>query len=367
MAQDVKVGIIGCGNISGQYLQGCRTFDMLDLVSCADLDQAKAETVAEANGLRAYPSPQALLDDPDLDIVINLTIPAVHAEVSLLIIAAGKHPYSEKPLAISRADGQAILKAAQKRGVRVGCAPDTFLGGGLQTCRKLIDEGQIGQPVGATAFMMSAGPERWHPNPGFFYQTGAGPMFDMGPYYLTALIHLLGPVERGAGATPHSFGERGANNQAPQGEHIPVEVPTYVTGLLNFQSGPIATLVTTFDGWYTNVPNIEIYGSEGTLHVPDPNHFQGPVRLRRAGDDQWLEVPLTHAFDMRRGIGVADLAYGLVYDRPHRPSGELAYHVLDVMHAIEDSSQTGRHIAIESRCERPAALPLGLEPGQLDR
>ena len=246
--------------------------------------------------------------------------------------------------------------------MRIGCAPDTFLGGGLQTCRRLIDEGAIGQPVGATAFMMSGGPESWHPNPSFFYQNGAGPMFDMGPYYLTALIHLLGPVERVSGATRRSFPERVAHT----GERIPVAVTTYVAGLLNFESGPIATLITTFDvAGGSNLPNIEIYGSRGTLRVPDPNTFGGPVLLRQAGRKEWQEMPLTHDGEVLRGIGVADMATAIAAQQPHRASGELAYHVLDLMHAFDESSQNGQHIQIESRCRRPAALPARLPKGQL--
>jgi predicted dehydrogenase len=365
MAGKVKVGIIGCGNISTQYIKGCRLFDVIDLVACADIDMDRAQATAQEYGLTAC-SVAELLADPAIEIVINLTIPATHAEVSLAAIAAGKHVQSEKPLAISRADGQQILAAAAAKGVRLGCAPDTFLGGGLQTCRKLIDDGEIGQPVGATAFMMSGGPESWHPNPIFFYQQGAGPMFDMGPYYLTALIHLLGPVVRVSGASRISFAERVATSQARQGERIPVEVPTYVAGLLNFASGPIASLITTFDvPGGSNLPNIEIYGSEGSLRAPDPNIFGGPVLLRRAGSKEWQEMPLSHDSEVMRGIGVADMATAIRAGQPHRTSGELAYHVLDLMHAFEDSSQSGRHIEIESSCQRPAALPLGLAKGQL--
>ncbi len=365
MDTKVKVGLIGCGNISRQYVKGCRQFEILDVVACADVVPSQAETLAAEFELEAC-SVRALLNRPEVEIVINLTVPTAHAEVSLAAIAAGKHVQSEKPMAITRADGQKILVAAKAQGVLLGCAPDTFLGGGLQTCRKLIDDGWIGQPVGATAFMVYPGPETWHPNPGFFYEIGAGPMFDMGPYYLAALIHLLGPVERVAGASRISYSERVATGAARFGERIPVLVPTYVAGLLNFVSGPIATVVTTFDGWYANTPKIEIYGSQGTLHGPDPNHFSGPVRLRRAGAETWSEVPLTHSDQMLRGVGVADLAYAVRSGRPQRTRGELAYHVLDIMHAIEESSQTGRHVELESRCEQPAPLPLGLLPGRLD-
>lgn len=365
MDRQVKVGIIGCGNISRQYVQGCRKFEILEVVACADVEPAQAEALATEFGLQAY-SVTELLDRPEIEIVINLTVPSAHAEVTLAALAAGKHVQSEKPLAVTREDGQKILAAAKGRNLRVGCAPDTFLGGGLQTCRKLIDEGWIGQPVGATAFLMNPGPERWHPNPAFFYQTGAGPLFDMGPYYLTSLIHLLGPIARVAGAARSSYPERIATSAARYGERIPVEVPTYVAGLLNFAGGPIATMVTTFDGWYANTPNLEIYGSHGTLHVPDPNFFTGPVRLRRAGEEQWREIPLTHTDDLLRGVGVADLAYAVVTGRPHRTSGALAYHVLDAMHALVESSTQGRYIELDSQCKQPAPLPLGLLPGRLD-
>jgi predicted dehydrogenase len=361
----LRVGIIGCGNISGQYLTACATFPVLQVVACADVDQSKAEERAAEYGIRAI-TPREMLADPEIEIVINLTIPAAHAEVSRAALEAGKHVYSEKPLAISREDGQRLLASARERGLRLGCAPDTFLGGGLQTCRKLLDEGWIGEPVAATAFMTSHGPESWHPNPAFFYQTGAGPMFDMGPYYLTALIHLLGPVRRVTGTVSRSFLERVATSQSRHGERIPVETATHVTGILEFNSGPVATLITSFDIWHASLPRIEIYGSEGTLSVPDPNIFGGPVRLRRAGAQEWSEIPLSHDASVGRGIGVADMAYSVLYGRPHRASGKMAYHVLDLMHAFHDASSTGQHIALESHCERPAPLPLGLVKGFLD-
>jgi predicted dehydrogenase len=365
MTQRMKVGIIGCGTISKRYVTGCHHFEILDLVACADIYMAAAEALAVEYGLKAM-TVSELLADPEIELVINLTIPAAHAEVTLAAIAAGKHVQSEKPLAVSRSDGQKIVAAAKEKGVLVGCAPDTFLGGGLQTCRKVIDDGWIGQPVGATAFMMGSGPERWHPNPGFLYQVGAGPLFDMGPYYLTALIHLLGPIERVAGASRITFPERIATSPARFGEVLPVEVPTFVTALLNFASGPIATLVTTFDVIASVLPRIEVYGSEGTLQVPDPNTFGGPVRLRRLGAEEWSDLPLSHSAEVMRGIGAADLAYAAWGDRPQRASDSLAFHVLDLMHAIEESAQSGRHVAIESRCDRPAPLPLGLLPGRLD-
>lgn len=366
MANKVNVGIIGCGNIFSQYINGCRKFEILDVVAATDIDFAKAESVCQTFDVPTAASPEAMLADPNIDLVINLTIPAAHAAVSLAALAAGKHVYSEKPLAITREDGKAILDSARERGLLVGCAPDTFLGGGVQTCRKLIDDGVIGTPVAATAFMMSHGPESWHPNPEFYYKVGGGPMFDMGPYYLTALINLLGPVRRVAGSARISFAERIATSEARNGERIAVDVPTHVAGVLDFVNGPVATLVTSFDVWGNNVPRIEIYGSEGTLSVPDPNTFSGPVLVRTSAEKEFREVPLTHSADVGRGIGVADMAYAIRYGRPHRASGELAYHVLDIMHAFHDSSAQGQHINTETPLQQPAPLPLDLPVGVLD-
>jgi predicted dehydrogenase len=367
--ETAKVGIIGCGNIVNQYFKGCAAFDILEVVACTDIDMARARAKAEEYGVRAV-TIDDLLADPAIDIVINLTIPVAHAEVSLAAIAAGKSIQSEKPLALTREDGQKILAAARDKGVLVGCAPDTFLGGGLQTSRKLIDDGWIGRPVAATAFMLGHGPEAWHPNPDFFYKVGGGPMFDMGPYYLTALVHLLGPVVRLTGSAQISFPERYAtSSQLPPesyGHAIEVEIPTHVTGVLDFASGAVGTLITSFDVWAHNLPRIEIYGSEGSLSVPDPNRFDGPVLVQRAGEKEWAEVPLTHSAEVGRGIGVADMAYALRSGRPHRASGDLAYHVLDLMHAVHDASHSGQHVTLNSTVERPAPLPLGLMPGTLD-
>lgn len=365
MAETINVGLIGCGNIAPRYVQGCHHFPILEVTACADIDMERAETLAEAHNLKACTVEQ-LLADPEIDIVVNLTVPQAHAEVSLRIIGAGKHVHSEKPLALRRADGKKILDAAQKAGVRVGCAPDTFLGGGIQTCRKLIDEGAIGEPVAATAFMAGHGPESWHPNPIFFYQFGGGPLFDMGPYYLTTLIYLLGPIKRIAGLTRMSFPERVATSEVNYGKKLAVEVNTHVAGLLDFASGPVGTIITSFDVWAHQLPRIEIYGTEGTISVPDPNTFGGPVKIWLLSDKEWREVPLTHDDSVRRGVGVADLGYALLSGRPHRASGDMAYHVLDIMEAFDESSDSGRHIPLTSHCEKPAALPDRLAQGELD-
>jgi predicted dehydrogenase len=364
--QTAKVGIIGCGNISGIYLKNSQWLESLEVVVCADIDLARAEAKAAEYGIKAY-RPDELLADPEIEIVINLTIPKAHAEVSLAAIEAGKSVYSEKPLAIQRRDGQKILEAAQARGVLLGCAPDTFLGGGLQTCRKLIDEGVIGQPVAATAFMMSPGHERWHPDPDFFYQPGAGPMFDMGPYYLTALVSILGPVNRVTGSARITRPERTITSQPRQGQTIQVKVPTHVAGVLDFANGVVGTIITSFDVWSAQLPRLEIYGTEGSLSLPDPNTFGGPVYVRRAEDTTWNEVPLSHSYaENSRGLGVADMAYALRSGRPHRANGAMAYHVLDIMEAFHDASREERHVKLESQCDRPAELPLNLELGKLD-
>lgn len=357
----VNIGIIGAGNISDAYITGCRDYDYLNVLAIADIRPEAATEKAAAHAIPYAYSVEELLADERIDLVINLTVPTAHAEVSLAAVEAGKHVYSEKPLAITREDGRAILYAAHGRGVRIGCAPDTFLGGGLQTCRRLIDEGAIGTPVAATAFMLSHGPEGWHPNPDFFYQTGAGPLFDMGPYYVTALVHLLGPVGDVSAMARISFPERTITSETRYGETIRVRVPTHVAGTLAMRSGPIATLITSFDVWGHTLPRIEIYGSEGTLSVPDPNSFGGPVRLLRAGESEWEDVPLRLP-ERRRGIGVADMALSIHHDKPHRASGEQAAHVLDVMHAFYESSNGRKQIAIYSPCTQPEALPDGGVP-----
>lgn len=361
-----KVGIIGCGNISGIYLQAKEKFPILETVACADLDMDRAKAKAEEYGIRAQ-TVEEMLGDDEIEIIINLTIPRVHAEIAGAAIENGKHAYSEKPLGLNREEGIELLAKAKSAGLRVGNAPDTFLGGGIQTCRKLIDDGWIGQPLAATAFMMAPGHERWHPDPEFFYKPGGGPMFDMGPYYLTALVNLLGPVRRVTGSTSMTRTVRTITSQPKYGQTIDVEVPTHVSGTLDFHNGAIGNVITSFDVWAASLPRIEIYGTQGTLSVPDPNTFGGPVRIRRAGADDWSEIPITHPYtENSRGLGVADMAQAIQSGRPHRASGELANHVLDIMCAVHDASNEGKHVELTTTCERPAPLPLGMLPGVLD-
>lgn len=362
-----KVGIVGCGNICGIYFQAGRTFDILDIVGCADLIPERAKTKAKENDCKAYDSVEELLADTEIEIVVNLTIPNAHASVAFAAIQAGKSVYNEKPLAITREGGRKMLKMAESAGVKVGCAPDTFLGAGIQTCVKIIDDGLIGEPVAATAFMTCHGHEGWHPDPEFYYKPGGGPMFDMGPYYLTALVAMMGSASRVAGSTRITFPERLITSAPKSGTKIVVDVPTHVAGIVDFANGAVATIITSFDVWAANLPRIEIYGSKGSLSVPDPNGFGGPVKVWTSERNQWVDASLTHGyFENSRGIGVADMAYALRSGRNHRASGELAYHVLDIMHAFHDSSDAGKHIKLESTCARPQPLPIGLRHGLLD-
>ncbi|WP_134701029.1 Gfo/Idh/MocA family protein [Ammoniphilus sp. YIM 78166] len=356
----IKVGIIGCGNISPIYFQAGKKFGLLDIVACADKDISRAKDKGEAFGIPKIYTIEQLLSDPEIEVVVNLTIPQDHAEIHIRTLEAGKHTYGEKPLAVGLEDGARILSLAREKGLRVGSAPDTFLGGGIQTCRKLIDDGWIGTPISATAFFMSHGPEHFHPNPSFLYREGAGPLFDMGPYYLTALINLIGPVRRVAGSSSMSFRERIIMAEQNYGTPFPVHTPTHAAGLLEFHNGAIGTLITSFDVWGTRSPNhIEIHGTSGSLLVPDPNKFGGPVLIKRQHQREFAEVPLTHGYaENSRGLGVLEMADAIQTGRSHRAHGEMAYHVLDILHGIYHSAREGRYYEIRSFCEQPAILPM---------
>lgn len=353
--QRVGIGIIGCGNISEAYLKAATTFPILDIRAVADLLPEAARARADAFGVKAT-SVAELLSDPLIEIVVNLTVPAAHVEVGLSAIDAGKHVVSEKPLGISTREARTLLERAQARGLRVACAPDTFLGGAHQTCRKLIDEGAIGRPVAGTAFFMCPGHERWHPNPAFYYAAGGGPMLDMGPYYITALVNLLGPVERVAGMTSRARDERTITSEPRAGQTIKVEVSTHVAGTLQFVSGAVVTMAMSFDVPLHRHAPIELYGTEATMLVPDPNRFGGTIEIGQ--NKVWSERPIEHRYadGNYRIIGVADLAKAIRTGRPDRASGELAYHVLEVMEAFQRSSESGTHVTIASRPARPAML-----------
>lgn len=377
-AGPVSVGIVGSGYISDIYLTNLATrFDTVRVVAVADLLIERAAAQAAKYGVGAM-TMDAMLADPEIELIVNLTIPAAHADVALAAVRAGKSVYNEKPLTASREDGRSLLALARQQGVLVGGAPDTFLGGGMQTGRRLIDEGVIGTPIAASASMFTRGHERWHPDPTFFYQPGAGPMFDMGPYYLTALVSLLGPVRRVGSTTGVSFPERRITSEPKFGEMIQVNTPTHIIAALDFASGAIASIATSFDLHDTTHSTLIVYGSEGTLRLPDPNRFGGPISLllgpeaskardplfqgdaakQPAPEPVWQDIPLTHGFtDNSRGLGVSDMARAIREGHAPRANGELAYHVLDIMHATLESSERGEHITLESTTERPAPLP----------
>ena len=363
----MKAGIIGCGNISAIYAEAGRKFQNLEILACADLDFARAHVLAEKHGIPRPLRVEQLLADRDVELVINLTVPAVHAEVGMAVLKNGKHLYNEKPLAQKRRAAREMIGLAREKDLLIGCAPDTFLGAGLQTCRKLIDEGAIGEPIGGAGFMLSAGMESWHPNPEFFFKKGGGPLFDVGPYYVTAFTTLLGPVRRVTGSARTSFPTRTITSQPLAGTKIEVETPTHIAAVLDFESGPIVTLATSFDVKAHSMPPIEIYGTEGTLSVPDPNNFGGQVRIRRQGEENWSEIPLGFGYsDNSRGLGVADMISAIQGKREHRANARTAYHVLDIMHSILDSSETGQHIELTSSMTRPSPLPEGLQDGEVD-
>lgn len=355
-----KVGLVGCGNISTTYLKNAALFNNFEFLAVADLEPERAKAKAEEFGLRALSVAELMHSDAEL--ILNLTIPAAHAEIAQQALESGKHAYNEKPLAIELGDAQKMLELAKAKGLRLGCAPDTFLGAGLQTAREILDSGQLGQAVGASAAMITLGPEKWHPDPEFFFKRGAGPLFDMGPYYLTALVHLFGPLARVMASARRTFAERTVGRGAKAGQTISVETPTHISALLEFASGLSATLTVSFDGVRGDAPNIEVYGTGGALVVGDPNMFSNPLKQRFAGEgwniSDWQPIEITRPYaENSRGAGVADLFAGIDENRPHRASGELAYHVLEAMHNILQSAQDERWIPMQSSAPRPQPLP----------
>ena len=356
MSQPVRIGLIGCGAISGAYLTHARAFPILEFTACSDLNLERVNAKAMEFQVPRVLSVDEILRDQNVDIILNLTVPKAHAEISLAALNAGKHVYSEKPLGISTAEGRQILAAAKAQNLRVACAPDTFMGAGLQTARQLIDDRVIGRPVAFTAFMMCPGHEHWHPNPQFFYESGGGPMFDMGPYYLTALLNFFGPIRRISGAAAIAIPDR----TTLSGTKINVQTPDHSCGTIEFHNGVVGTIITSFATRFPqydmNQP-ITIYGTEGTLKAPDPNVFDGPVHLRRKHEPEFQLVP--HAFHVGygRSVGLADMAYALRSGRPHRASAEQAYAVLETIEAFLRSSKDGRAIEPQVSYERPQPMP----------
>ncbi|WP_037914674.1 Gfo/Idh/MocA family protein [Actinacidiphila yeochonensis] len=359
-AGPVGVALIGAGVISDQYLKALSTFPDVRVLGVADLDQERARTQADAYGVPHSGDVASVLALPEVEIVVNLTIPAAHAEVATAALRAGKHVYGEKPLALAPQDGAKILAEAQEHGLRVGSAPDTFLGAGLQSAARAVAAGLIGEPVSVTAVTQGPGPESWHPSPEFLFQRGAGPLFDIGPYYLTALVALFGPVAR-VSATARQARQRRVIGSGPKaGTEFEVEVPTHVHALLDFAGGPSTSATFSFDSSVSR-RMIEITGTEGTLSVPDPNTFEGPVRVQAFGEEDWRELPVTGT-TAGRGIGVLDMARALRSGGEHRASGELAQHVLELMSTVTDSAERHEVLALESAAPRVELLPEGWEP-----
>lgn len=363
----IKAGIVGCGNISRTYLGNKDMFPNLKIVKCADINQEAAAKAAEKYGIEAC-SVEELLADPEIDIILNLTTPGAHAEVAVAALNAGKHIYTEKPLAVNMEEADKIMALAAEKNLRVGCAPDTFLGGGQQTCRSIIDSGIVGKISGGTALMLSAGHECWHPAPAFYYKKGAGPLFDMGPYYITSLVNLLGPVKCVSALSNRSTDCR-IGTMVNHGKKFNVEVDTHVNALLHFECGAIINLVMSFDVSVKSpdMSCIELWGAQGGLRVPDPNTFGGEVKFGKAGLTMgWANAANTYIYnDNTRIIGLADMALAIEENRPHRASGELAYHVLDVMCSIIRSAENREYVEIKSTCSRPAPLAKGLHSGEI--
>jgi predicted dehydrogenase len=362
----IGIGIIGCGVISGAYITAMRRFPDIELKAVADMQSGPAERRGFEFNIPALRTDDLLKRD-DIQIVVNLTVPLAHTDVSLAVLNAGKHVHSEKPLGISYGEACKVMELAESKSLRVGCAPDTFLGGGHQTARKLIDDGAIGQPVAGSAFFMCPGHESWHPAPGFYYLRGGGPMLDMAPYYFTNLVQLLGPIASVTGSTSRLRQERCVNSAPMNGAMIPVEVQTHASGTLEFVSGAMITFAMSFDVPRHRHSPIEIYGTEASILVPDPNRFGGEVSIAKAGGE-WEARPLTHGHTDGefRSIGVADMAAAIVRNRPQRASGALALHVLEAIEAVQTSSNEGRRVTLSTTVARPAMIAPGRSDGQLD-
>ncbi|GAA1434963.1 Gfo/Idh/MocA family oxidoreductase [Microlunatus lacustris] len=356
----VGVGIIGAGVISKTYIENLTSFADTRVVAVGDLYPEAAKARAEEFGIAAAGDVSVVLDHPDVELVVNLTIPVAHAEVAGQAIAAGKHVWNEKPLALDRESGRALLEAADAAGLRVGCAPDTFLGAGLQKTRQLLEAGEIGTPLTALVLMQSPGPESWHPNPAFLFQEGAGPLFDIGPYYLTALTQFFGPV-RSVAAIPSKARETRTIGSGPKaGEVFEVTVPSQYAALVQFESGQSATMIYSFDSAQKRTL-LEVTGTEGTMLVPDPNMFAGDVAVRRATDDDFSVVAETTELSSR-GTGALDMARAIREGRPHRAQGALAFHVLDTMIAVAESGEQGQFVPVQSTVDKPALLPADWDP-----
>ena len=378
MPEKVRVGIVGCGAVSHQYLTNLARFPIVEIVALSDLIRERCENRAKEFGLGDVRvcTTEEMMKDERVDVVLNLAWPKAHVPVAMQAVKAGRHMFSEKPLGTSFAEAKKLVTAARKKGVLVGCAPDTFLGAGIQTARKAIDDGWIGRPVAFTAFVMSRGVETWHPNPPFYYAPGGGPMLDMGPYYLTALVNLLGPIRRVGGFAKIAIPDRHITHKNRDGtpgpmfgQDITVTTPDHICGTIEFENGCVGTIITSFAAHcaiHDGRQPITIWGTDGTLKVPDPNGFDGPVQIRRPGDDDWSELPHCFIAGYGRGVGLADMCHAIRSGRPYRANVSQAFAVMEAMTAFLKSSESGRAIAMKLPYERPAPMPANLPFGILD-
>jgi predicted dehydrogenase len=357
----VGVGVIGAGVISDQYLQNLTTFPDLEVLFIADIDEPRARSQADKHGVPGAGSVDELLAHDGIEIVVNLTIPAVHVEVALRAVAAGKNVWSEKPFSLDRESGRELLAAAKERGVRVACAPDTFLGAGLQTGKRVIERGDIGTPLTAITQFQTPGPESWHPNPEFLFSPGAGPMFDVGPYYITTLVQNLGPVAKVTALASKARETRVIGSGPKAGTEFAVTVPTHVSALIQFESGAAAQSVFSFDSQLVRAGVVEIAGTKGTVVFPDPNNFDGDTTVWTADSKEATTVPAEGSF-ASRGTGVAELAQAIRADRVEQAPGELAFHVLDIMVSLAESAERGETITVESTVAPSPLLPEGWDP-----
>jgi len=353
-----KIGIVGCGAISGIYLTNLTNmFHNTEIAGVCDLIPERAQKAAAEYNLKIYKDMHEMFADDSIEIILNLTRPYEHFDVNMAAIAAGKHVYAEKPLGATLEEGIKTREAADKKGVLLGGAPDTFLGAGIQTCRKLIEDGYIGRPVAATAFMVCRGHETWHPDPEFYYQFGGGPMMDMGPYYITALVNLLGAATSVSGMAKKSFATRLITSQPHYGTVVDVEIDTHLAGQIAFENGAVASIIQSFDVYAHNLPILEIYGTHGSISVPDPNYFDGPVRLYRPEQGAFLEVPLTFNYKTNsRGLGISEMADAIKQGRKPRAGVDLTFHVLEIMTAFARSSESKTQVDITSVFERTAPM-----------
>ncbi|MFC7374449.1 MULTISPECIES: Gfo/Idh/MocA family protein [unclassified Brachybacterium] len=357
----VGVGIIGAGVIAAQYLGQLTTYPDIDVRALGDLRPEAAAARAEEHGIAGHGPVEAVLDDPEIEIVVNLTIPAAHHAVSRDILSAGKHVWSEKPLTTTREDAADLLEHARRQGLRIGGAPDTVLGAGVQSALRAVRAGEIGEPRSALAQFRSPGPESWHPNPDFLFQAGAGPLYDMGPYYLTTLVLAYGPVVSVSAVGSRSRDTRTIGSGPRAGESFAVEVPTRVQGLLRFADGASAAVEFSFDDALDRPHVLELAGSAGTIALPDPNQFSGVSGIAMRGEDDWTERGPVGAVG-GRGLGTLEMARALRAGRPHRLTGELAAHVLDVMISLEEATTVDGAVTVSSTVTAPDLLDADFDP-----